>query len=40
MTAGCIDTVVHPNIRNMTDTDKEGCNRIYTLRIDLLFYNM
>ena len=40
MTAGCIDTVVHPNIRNMANADNEGCNEVKTLSIDLLFYNI
>ena len=37
MTAGCIDTVVHPNIRNMANADNEGCNEVKTLSIDLLY---
>ena len=40
MTAGCIDTVVHPNIRNMANADNEGCSEVKTLSIDLLFYNI
>ena len=40
MTAGCIDTVVHPYIRNMANADNEGCNEVKTLSIDLLFYNI
>ena len=40
MTAGCIDTVMHPNIRNMANADNEGCSEVKTLSIDLLFYNI